>query len=102
MTKLRRLCSYATLLLLAATAHATPILTLQPGDYVSAMPGSTIGWGSRLLLTRSWLFRSSGPFLTSDTGPSIGSYGDIASAPGRTVVRAATAGRAILDGAIRV
>jgi hypothetical protein len=78
MTKLR-LYLYATLLLSAATAHAGPILTLQPGDSIFGMPGSTIGWGFTLAPDPQFAVSIIGSFLTGETDPSIGSYSDIAS-----------------------
>jgi hypothetical protein len=77
MTKLL-LYSYATLLLAAATAHADSI-SLQPGDSISGMPGSTIGWGFTLAPDPQFAVSIIGSFLIDETDPSIGSYSDIAS-----------------------
>jgi hypothetical protein len=78
MTKLL-LYSYATLLLAAATAHADPRFTLQPGDSISGMPGSTIGWGFRLTPDPQSAASIIGSFPKGETDLSIGGYKDIAS-----------------------
>jgi hypothetical protein len=75
-----------TFILLAGSASAAPMLTLDPGNgALQASPGTTTGWGFSLTSDDTRWLSVIGSLLLTESNPGLGSYTDLIGALGGPV-----------------